>query len=91
METATLQLTSHNSTSPKFQLNPRSMKILFLRNEYKLAYDTIREVARTHRCIFLITGQPGIGESGFHCLRHQLIALDRENIILVVSSDLSTP
>jgi len=83
----TLQSTSQFNVP---QLNPRSTKILLLRNGYKLAYDTIRQVARTRRCIFLITGHSGIGESGFHYSRHQLIALDREDIILVVSSNLST-
>ena len=52
------------------QLNPRSTKVLLLRDEYKLAYDTIRQVARKRRCIFLITGHLGIGESGFHYSGH---------------------
>ncbi len=55
------------------QLNPRSRKILLFRNEYRLAYNTICEVANRCRCIYLVTGQPGIGGSDFHHPRHQLI------------------
>ncbi len=55
------------------QLNPRSRKILLFRDEYRLAYNTICEMANRCRCIYLVTGQPGIGGSDFHHPRHQLI------------------
>ena len=55
------------------QLNPLSKKILFFREEYRLAYDTIRKAANRCRCVYLVTGHPGIGESDFHLPRHQLI------------------
>jgi hypothetical protein len=47
-------------------LNRRSISILFIRDEYGLAYNNIvqeiLESAGEVRSVFLITGQPGIGQ-----------------------------
>jgi hypothetical protein len=43
------------------RLNPRKIKILLVRSEYELAYNTLTECADAMRAVYLITGQPGIG------------------------------
>jgi len=53
-------------TSAKLsELNHRSIKILFIRDEYTLAYNAIvKRISETgpgERVIFLFTGQPGTG------------------------------
>jgi len=70
---------------PLERLNCRSIPLLVVRKEYQLAYDTICERAKSTRAIYLVTGQPGIGTPGWsYPLGHQLILLDRENILPVV-------
>ena len=55
---STLDLTSANLS----ELNCRSIKILFIRDEYELAYNAIAtEMSSEERVVFLLTGQPGIG------------------------------
>jgi len=43
------------------RLNPLKVKILLVRKEYELAYESITECAKVTRAVCLITGQPGIG------------------------------
>ena len=43
------------------RLNPRKIKILLVRDEYVLAYDSIIKRAKVKRPVYLVTGQPGIG------------------------------
>ena len=44
------------------RLNPRKIKFLLVREEYKTAYEVITWPANQgKRSIFLVTGQPGIG------------------------------
>jgi hypothetical protein len=43
------------------RLSPRKIKILLVRSEYELAYNTLTECANAMRAVYLITGQPGIG------------------------------
>jgi hypothetical protein len=55
---STLDLTSANLS----ELNRRSIKILYIRDEYELAYNAISTgMSPEERVVFLLTGQPGTG------------------------------
>ncbi|KAF8521600.1 hypothetical protein BU17DRAFT_64826 [Hysterangium stoloniferum] len=68
-------------------LNPRPANILLIREEYKLAYDTIltdtlKEGQR--RFAFLVTGQPGIGKTLFllYLLEPVALQIDAKEFVL---------